>query len=521
MIFVFTLMSCNQSPETNIRAQLVRKSLDLRGIRPTIEELEQVNTIQKLEDTTETFLYSEHWGRRVREQFSELYHTEFDQFSISASTAGLDSHWDYRISLGQEPLRIVQRIAEEDLPWTEIVLSDWTMITETSKQFLMVEALSEPNDDGWMVGQYTDGRPSAGVLATTGLWMRYTTTLSNANRNRANVVSRLILCQDHLQKPIVFDRELDLIDQEQVSAAVQNDQACIGCHSSLDPLAAHLFGFWPANINVPLEMFVYHPDRELLYDRYLETQPAYFGTPTSGLVDLPHFLASDPRFVECAVEQVMGFLFKREALSVDQLAVHREAFIEGGLTLRSLYRSVLSDPLYQYGVVNEGGVDAKILSVDQLSSAIEELTGFVWVNDEIPLLKTSVFGLRSLAGGEDGLEQLKSVDIPNPTLFLVQSRLAELAATYALESEMLLDEAERTLYTQIDPYVDRADTDVGRKQLQRWYAQVLSLDVETHGSEIEASLKLWAELYAIEQRSEMAWTGVLISLFRDPLFLMY
>ena len=245
-----------------------------------------------------------------------------------------------------------------------------------------------------MVGQYTDGRPPAGVLATTGLWMRYTTTFSNANRNRANVISKLFLCQDHLQKPIEFNRELDLIDQEQVQDAVQNDPACIGCHSSLDPLAAHLFGFWPSNVNVPLEMFVYHPDRELLFDVYLQTSPAYFGTPTSGLMDLGEQLASDPRFVECAVEQVIGFLLKRDAVPSDRLSAHREAFLDGGLTLRSLYRSVLSDPLYQPNLVGEKGVDAKMISVDQLSSSVEELTGFVWSHNGVPLLQTSTFGLR-------------------------------------------------------------------------------------------------------------------------------
>ena len=126
-----------------------------------------------------------------------------------------------------------------------------------------------------------------------------------------------------------------------------------------------------------------------------------------------------------------------------------------------------------------------------------------------------------MAGGDDGLEQLKAADVPNPTLLLVQSRLAELAAAYVLEREFSLSAAERILYTEIDPYVSLADGDEGRKQLVRWYAQILSLDVEEQGAQVEASVKLWNELYAIEQSPESAWTGVLISLFRDPLFLIY
>ena len=164
-----------------------------------------------------------------------------------------------------------------------------------------------------MVGRYTDGRPAAGVLATTGLWMRDTTTFSNANRNRANVVSKLFCVKITFKKPIVFNRELDLIDQEQVQDAVRHDQVRIGCHSSLDPLAAHLFGFKPSNINVPLEMFVYHPDRELCL-RLLESNPAYFKMPTPGLSELGLSIALDSRSAECAVEQVMVFSLKRDTL---------------------------------------------------------------------------------------------------------------------------------------------------------------------------------------------------------------
>ena len=48
------------------------------------------------------------------------------------------------------------------------------------------------------MARYQDGRPAAGVLATNGLWWRYRSTASNANRKRANQASRILLCQDYL-----------------------------------------------------------------------------------------------------------------------------------------------------------------------------------------------------------------------------------------------------------------------------------------------------------------------------------
>ncbi len=527
--FFLLFVACRQDKEVveNPRDLLVRRSLDLRGERPSPEELSLLQQDpEALAQLTETYLYSEEWGRRVRELFSEHYHTEVDRFSITASAAGVDDAWGYREALGQEPLRILQHVAEHDLPWSEIVVAEWTMATETSAQFLDLELLTEPNREGWFQARYNDSRPAAGVLSTTGLWMRYTTTQSNANRKRANMISSLLLCNDYLQKPIEFDRGLDLLDQEAIEAAVLNDPSCIGCHSSLDPLAAHLFGFWALQLGIPLEMFNYHPDRERLFRSYLSTTPAYFGEPTEGLVDLGQKIAQDPRFVECAVEQVAQGLFQREILSSDQLARHREAFIGGGLQLRALYRSLLSDPLYlttpsQKEPNQPGAVDAKLINVDQLSSSVEALTGFKWSYQGVPLLKESTIGLRGLAGGDDGLEQLSSATMPNATMVLVQGRLAELAVPYALQHELEQELSERVLFSLIDPVNEGVSSAKGREQLQRWYEQVLSLEVEQDGPEVEASIVLWHDLYNIEQSNESAWAGVLISLFRDPLFLIY
>ena len=55
-----------------------------------------------------------------------------------------------------------------------------------------------------MSARYTDGRPAAGVLATNGLWWRYTTTDSNMNRTRAAAISRLLLCEDFMARPVSF-----------------------------------------------------------------------------------------------------------------------------------------------------------------------------------------------------------------------------------------------------------------------------------------------------------------------------
>ena len=99
-------------------------------------------------------------------------------------------------------------------------------------------------------------------------WWRYTSTASNANRKRANAISRIFLCNDYLSRPIEFDRDLDLTDEDAVTDALQNDPACVNCHVSLDPLAGYLWGFWWFIDDNPADMSSYHPERELLRDDY-------------------------------------------------------------------------------------------------------------------------------------------------------------------------------------------------------------------------------------------------------------
>ena len=95
---------------------------------------------------------------------------------------------------------------------------------------------------GWQKVQYTDDRPAAGILVNNGLWWRYNSTLTNAQRGRANIISKMLLCNDFLERRINVDRELNLLDEEGVFEALTNSPTCVSCHVDLDPLAANFWG---------------------------------------------------------------------------------------------------------------------------------------------------------------------------------------------------------------------------------------------------------------------------------------
>lgn len=508
------------SPMSAERA-LVRLSLDLRGVRPSEAELAAVAADPAAVDAyLDAFLEDPRFEEQVVSMYKEVWLTVTDWYQVDAGQLDVESEPELLASVGQEPLRILARIAAEDRPYYEVVTADWTVVNEVLAGIYSTDYAGS----GWQVAHYTDGRPAAGVIATNGLWWRYGSTRSNAHRARANVISKALLCNDYLSRPIAFDRSIDLTDSDAVDDAVQNNPACVGCHVSLDPLASHLWGFWWYVEDSAVDRIDYHPERERLWEDYSGVAPAYYGSPSSSLATLPDHIAADPRLPECAVEQAFELFLRRETTldDIDRLVAHREAFLDGGLTLKALYRSVLHDPDYLAAEqTRDGAVPAKMVSADVLASSVEGLTGYRWSWHDYDMLLTDENGVRTLAGGADGYTVTRSSNVPNATLLLVQQRLAELAAAWAVQEERRLDRSARTLFTEVDLTERPGQDDAAvRAQLEKLVRRVLSR-APADDAEIDGLYVLWADVYASTNQPGEAWEATLSALLRDPDFLIY
>ena len=71
--------------------------------------------------------------------------------------------------------------------------------------------------------QYTDEAPCRRYSEYQWDVVWYTSTISNANRLRANAISTILLCNDYLQHPISFERDSNLLDEEGVAEAIKTD----------------------------------------------------------------------------------------------------------------------------------------------------------------------------------------------------------------------------------------------------------------------------------------------------------
>ena len=470
------------------RELLLRASLDLRGVRPAVAEYEAIEADpESLEATLESFVDDGRFGERVRALFAPPWGTRIDLYGVRAMDYGLDASVDpeFQRSVGDEALRMISHIATEDLPYTELVTGEWTMANELLGQIWPVDYPA--GEVGWKRVAYTDSRPAAGVLATNSLWWHYPSNGVNYNRGRANAISRLLLCEDYLERPVDFPRDIDLTDQELVDNALRTNSGCVNCHVSLDPLASYLFGFTYANPNNADEITTYHPEREQRWQSTTGVAPGFYGEPGFTLTDLGHQIAADNRFVECAVERVFEGLLRREATIDDRdaLTAHREAFLSSDLSLKALVRSVVADPRYRAATTDDGGVPRKVVDATLLASQVEGLTGYRFTVDGYDMMETDLFGLRSLGGGSDGYTLSPLADASTPTMLLVQERIAQAAAWYAVHQALF------------------------------------GTAVDRDGEEVTAALGLWDDLYAVSPDASAAWAGVLSVLLRDPDFVLY
>ena len=263
-----------------------RMRLDLHGVLPTVDELNAVETRPgSLADLRASWMDSPRYETRLVDIFAEKWQTRIDLFHVfwteyeALDDRGATIEYPFERSVSDEPLRLMAHLAATDAPWTDIVNADYTMANALLEDIWPLERDAEAGDDGWTVAYYTDGRPPVGILATNGLWWRYHTTATNGNRARAAMMMKMLACDDIQALPVTFTEAPSLVDGASIEDALKEDPYCIGCHTTVDPIASALFGFWSSNEHSATENHVYHPERELLGEQYLGVTPAWYGQP--------------------------------------------------------------------------------------------------------------------------------------------------------------------------------------------------------------------------------------------------
>ena len=518
-------------------AALARRiSIDVRGVVPSVEELERAEQgAAEVDRLREEWLASPAFESHLVDAFAEDWALRVDELRVDAASFGSDlgsdlNAADFSRAFDDEPARILARVAAEDRPWSDTVTVDWTMANDDLASLVPL-AFTAPDGQGWREARYTDGRPAGGVLMTSGLWLRFPSTLFNYNRGRANTIARLMLCQDFLARPVHFVA-LDSTTDDAIENAVQTEPGCVACHASLDPIASSLFGFYPFQDKDAHELTRYHPERERLGERMIETSPGWYGTPIDAVAQLGPLVAADPRFEACAVRRTAARLWGREP-NYDEFATLvdlQDTFAAGDHRYRALMRGVLATPAYRAGsptpcvrddgavtVRDDGAVTVRVMSPATLSSVLADLTGFRWTQDGWDLLDSDALGFRVLLGGVDGVSVGSPNRMPSASQAVALQRVAEAAAAYGVDRDLAAAPEARTLLPTdlADPLHPDADLPDALAELHRRL-----IGASPTAEEATELQDFWS---AAEQASDArtAWIGSVSLLLRDPAFWTY
>jgi len=534
--------------------RLLRISMALRGVRPSLEEYAQVDDDPAaLEGLVDAWLDDPRFGETIKDMYAEALLIRADTEPILMSEGPLaDASADEIFeAMSESSLRLIEDVVMTDQSFQTILTADWMWANDVLADLYGVpyDAEGEP----WQESVYDDARPMAGVLSDNGLWMRYPSNGSNFHRGRANFVAATFLCDDFNEREIVVEGGVDLSDDQAVAEAVTTLENCVGCHQALEPLSTFFWGFRQDTLRTAVyrayrvfdcegeagdycyPLAFYKSEFEDDWAAYGLNPPAYYGIPGDTFSDLGQFVADDPRFAECTARRFRSYLHQEElaAPSVADIAPLQSDFIASGYDAKGLARQiVLSDAFAIAGIEagSAGGSSMRSLRPEQLARTVEDLTGFRLRTNpgcsfdgcfhDVDLTTSDRFGFRAMAGGVDGLQVTRPTHTPTPTKVLYQRYLAAEAAAYVVEADFAQGDATaRKLLVMVE--ADTVAEAKVRSQLAHLHARILGEFVTDYGPIVDLTYGLYTDALGRSGSSRHAWEVVLTALLQDPRMMFY
>jgi uncharacterized protein DUF1588 len=452
-------------------------------------------------------------------------------------------------ALAREPLNLIRYVAQNDLPFSQVLTGDYVVVNPYSARAYGVDgqvSFADPADEKELqparvgfsrvekAGQPDEydlsaAVPHAGVLTTGAFLSRFPTTVTNRNRHRARMVMNFFLATDILK---VAERPVSQDDQDvEVVAPTMNKDACVVCHQVLDPIAG-AFQKWDYN-----NQDRYQPETKWFSDMF---QPGYGDQKMGaeyyerGLQWLAPRLAADPRFALSAVYAVYKGLTGQDPLryptdTADPLYAERveawsaqdatfrtvaDAFVRDGMNIKTVFKRLVTSPYFRAtsGPRNAddktraalAGVGAgQLLTPEVLERKVKAIVGYSWSkswNADEPWLRTDFY---MPYGGHDSDQVTARITNPNGVIANVGLRMANELACRNTAFDFTRPKAERRFFTEVErdavPEAGGnpvpANVDLIKKNIQKLHRQILGERLAIDDPEIERTFQLFLETY--------------------------
>ncbi len=577
------------SPDGFVRLRpvdhLIRASIALRGIRPTVAELQAVNDDPAaLEGIVRGYVQTPEFGDTIRDMWAEILLLRNDSYLQLPAMGDLEDKNLQEMYRGtsEEPLKLVEYIVMNDRPFTELVTADY-MLTDGVVSKMYGVPLPDPSlpDEEWQLSWWGDERPVAGILSSAQMWRRWESNGSNFHRGRANVVARELLCESFDHRDILVPGGIDIADEAAVAYAVRTETACVGCHAALDPLAGYFWGYkqlihrnfvgtahnagcsfdW-SNGKTPefgssylYEYYCYPLEQysvadEFLYQDWGLPEPGYYAMPAKDLSEVGEIIAEDPRFSECQARQFYGYYaqIEPEAVPVD-VAIELEAgFQESGFDAKELaVASVLRDDFTILRSADAAAVlppNGGLLTVrpEQYARIVEQLTGYRWLavgdqqdcnkptNNTVSLYGNQCWGPIDLSDSDlYGFRAMAGgvdgVTVTRATHTATPTKMLVMGVLAADASAFVVD-ADLALAAADRKLLNlvesaTADETAIRAQLVALHLELLGEFTTPDSEAVTLSYTLWKAAHAESSDPVAAWKITLAGLLQDPRMMFF
>ena len=463
-----------------------------------------------------------------------------------------------QIHLAREALELVAHVVKNDLPFTEILSANYTMVSPLTQKTFGATLLEEfPNDYDPNVfvpaqyPQYTDGQgqiqdfPHAGVITGPAFLARWPTTATNRNRARSRVFMLFFLGLD------ILKTAEQPVDQSTVTALnpQRDDPQCAVCHTVVDPIAGvfqgfHIFGDDDA------QTVVWQPDSQW----YSEMWPPGFNgydlpleEASYGLPWMANLAVQDDRFLLGAVYNAYRGLTGREPLVAPedfedpnyqpmfqsflaQANVFRTVannFKESEFNFKQVIKDLVMSPYFR-GInavkmseskqvaLGEVGL-GRLLTPKQLHAKLLAVLGLSWGGLNDPYLSnpagdiTETGEFQLFYGGVDFTDVTVRITEPNGIMAAVAERMAIQMSCEAVPRDFLRDPLDRKLFNTLtidgieyDPLtlapesgglaVPQAEEGI-KRTIQFLHEHVLAEKLELDDDELNRTYQLFLETW--------------------------
>lgn len=420
----------------------------------------------------------------------------YKQFSSDAMMlCSLDNVND---AIAKEPLELVRHIATNDLPATELVTADYTMVNWYSMQSYGAELVNASDSfrvidhavcsDGDEAVYYdpshflparithdlefeAGGILHAGVLTMPAFLNRYPTTETNVNRHRARTVYDYFLDTDIMAINGAGDGAMNGVGVGDIPT--MNDPTCFICHNVMDPVSS-LFQNWTATGRYIRA----NRNDGNVWDTDTILAPGFNGEQFEGgssgaigsegmLQWLGQALVDDSRYQRAIVKIVYEGLFGQDLLlspSDTSTEAEKEAFnqqrrwinelssslVDNGWNVKVVIKAMLLSPYYRARSIDNPGIEttdhigaSQRLAPLALQRKLQATVGFAW--DELWVTDSQLMygGINS----DDVVEELKEA---SGLADAMHQRMAVEMGCRATSYDFALESEQRKLFPNIE-----------------------------------------------------------------------